>query len=72
MDTTTRYIETPTSTDDAVLDFLSRRVEALALSIAAWTPQTGIADDAHHDLTNAVDRLREVIGVARQGLEVVA
>ena len=62
---------TPTTeagADDAVLDFLARRVEAIALSVAAWTPQTSVCDEAHFDITNSADRLREVIGLTRQRL----
>ena len=39
------------------------------MSIAAWTPQTATCDEAHFELTKAVDKLREVIGLTRQKLE---
>ena len=57
--------------DTATLEFFARRVDALACSIAAWTPCTGTADEAHYNLTDAVDKLREAIGLAQQAMEVV-
>ena len=65
---TTRFLEAPTGADSAVLDFLSRRVDAIALSVAAWTPQTAVCSEAHYCLTDALDQLRAVIGLAQQGV----
>lgn len=55
---------TDTTSDLATLEFFARRVEALSLSIAAWTPCTGAGDEAHYAMTNLMDEAASAVRAA--------